>query len=198
MIDADTTTPPTPMLAYASGIHPPVDAKTADPGLFTRDASALVAFHGSTLPQRCVLCGKDGAHQPIKLTFSWDSSFKVTRISTLQLRQEAYVHAYLCVVHHGRWTSARRAGACGIALGVLLMLAGSALAVISESSDMPSYTPLGIALTLAGFALVICFLFYFTLRSRTLTCRKIEEGYLYLEGASEQFLIQLGQTEQPA
>jgi len=180
------------MLGYASGIHPPPPGSAADPSLFSREQDSLVAFHGSTLPPRCVLCGNDGAHQPIKLTFTWDSSFTVTRISTLQLRQQAYVHAYLCTIHHSRWRAARRVGSWGIAGSVGLMFAGSGLAVISESSEMPSYTPLGIGITIAGFALLICFLFYFTLRSRTLTCRKIVEGYLYLDGASERFLVHLG------
>jgi hypothetical protein len=194
MTQIDTTTPPVPLLGYASGIHPPAKAETSDPTMYSREGESLVAFHGSTLPPRCVLCGGDGFRMPIKLTFTWDSSFKVTSISTLQLRQQAYVHAYLCAIHRARWTSARYLGGLGILSSVALMMAGSTLAVISENSAMPSWTPLGIGLTIVGFALLICFLFYFTLRSRTMTCRKIEEGYLYLEGASPHFLLHLGQA----
>ena len=49
----------------------------------------------------------------------------------------------------------------------------------------------------AGFALLIVSLFYFTLRSRTLTCEKIQEGYLYLDGASPTFLAHLAPAGEP-
>ena len=68
---------------------------------------------------------------------------------------------------------------------------GMALGVWSESSNIPVYTPHGIALTIAGFATVIVSMFFFTLRSRTLACRRIQEGYLYMEGAAEAFLESL-------
>ena len=71
------------------------------------------------------------------------------------------------------------------------MLLGMGVAIWSENVDVPRWTPTAIALILLGFAGVICSLFFFTLRSRTLTCSRIQEGYLYLEGAGEQFLAGL-------
>ena len=186
-----TDTKSAPMLPYASGIHPAIRAEVKDPTIVVRSGDDLVAFHGSTLPPRCVLCGADGFRKHIKLTFSWDASFTMTKVSTLQLRQQAYVHAYLCAIHRARWASARWLGGLGIALAACVIACGGVIAALSEWSTMPLWTPLAIAITISGFALMIFALFFFTLRSRTLTCRKIQEGYLYLEGASPRFLVHL-------
>jgi len=83
------------------------------------------------------------------------------------------------------------AGIAGVALGVALSICGGTVAAISESSPVPWYTPLGIELMLTGFTLLIVALFYFAIRTRTLSCRKIEAGYLYLDGAAERFLMTL-------
>ena len=71
------------------------------------------------------------------------------------------------------------------------IMMGLGLAVWSENLDFPAYTSWGIDLTIAGFAGMIVSLFFFTLRSRTLSCRLIQEGYLYLEGAGVDFLRSL-------
>jgi hypothetical protein len=176
------------LLGYASGLHPPASADETD---CQRAGDSLVASHGSTLPARCILCGAEGRDPPIKLTFTWDSSFTVTRQSSLQLREKAYVQAYLCQDHRSRWSRARRVG--GIAAGVCLciMVAGMGMAVWSENVDVPHWTPLAITTILTGFAGTIASLFFMTLQSRTLTCSRIQEGYLYLEGASPAFLAEL-------
>ena len=44
---------------------------------------------------------------------------------------------------------------------------------------------------LIGFALFITFLFIFTLKTRTLSCTKIHQGYLHLQGADDSFLATL-------
>jgi hypothetical protein len=178
--------PSSPLLPYASGIHYPVAPDA--PGEAFRDGPTVICLNGTTLPPRCILCGGAGAGSPIHLTLTWDSSFRLTRISTLELRKKACVHAFLCVRHRLTWSRARVFGGMGVAAGVSLMGAGMALGIWSESSDIPVYTPVGIMLTIAGFALVIVSMFFFTLRSRTLSCRQIQEGYLYLEGASDAFL----------
>ena len=73
-----------------------------------------------------------------------------------------------------------------IASGIL-MLAGLTLAVVSESSDVPRWTGTGIELLLAGFGGMILFLFVFALRTRLMACQRIEQGYIYLQGAGEAF-----------
>ena len=196
MTQPDPVTEPT--LGYASGIHPPAEAHEAGGSECVRDGDALVAFHGSTLPPHCVLCGNDAHGEPIKLTFTWDASFKVTQANTLQLRQQATLLAFLCRRHRARWAGARRMGGWGIAASILVMLCGLTMSVISERSDMPTWTPTGIGLTIAGFALLIFSLFFLALRSRTLSCRKIHEGYVYLDGASPEFLALLPQVAAPA
>jgi hypothetical protein len=154
-----------------------------------RDGHLLLARDGATFPPRCILCGRDSApSRPIPLTFTWDASFTVTRQSTLELRQKAAVRAFLCPHHRARWQAGRLAGIAGIALALALMAAGMTVSVFSESSDIPRYTPVGIGLTLAGFALLILALFLFTLRTRTLTCTRIDAGYVTLDGASPAFL----------
>jgi hypothetical protein len=173
-----------PLLGYASGIHYPGQSG----GEAYRDGNMLICSNGTTLPPRCVLCGRQGAGAPIRLTLTWDSSFRLTHISTLQLRQTANVYAFLCPQHRKVWSHARTIGGIGVIGGVSVMFAGMTLGIWSESSDIPVYTPLGIALTIAGFAVVIIAMFFFTLRSHTLICRRIQEGYLYLEGAADAFL----------
>ncbi len=183
------------LLGYASGMPRPAEAG-GGAGEAYREGPTLIALHGTTLPARCILCGGAGFAAPIRLTLTWDASFRLTRVSTPQLRQKAAVHAYLCAGHRRVWARARRIGVVGATAGMSLMSIGLALGVWSESSDIPAYTPLGIGLTLAGFAVVTAALFYFTLRSRTLTCRRIQEGYVYLEGAAGAFLE--GLPELPA
>jgi hypothetical protein len=148
----------------------------------------LICLNGTTLPQRCVICGDPGAGAAIRLTLTWDSSFRLTHVSTLELRKKANVYAFLCAPHRRIWSHARSIGGVGAIAGVSVMAAGAALGAWSEARDNPEYTPLGIELMIAGFVVVIVSLFYFTLRSSTLSCRRIQEGYLYLEGAAEAFL----------
>src|SRR5262249_38804265 len=140
----------TRVLSYASGLHLPAQGEGEALDCY-RAGELLLAFNGCTLPERCLLCGNAGAGLPVKLSFTWDSSFTVTRISTLQLRQQAYVHAYLCAAHRGRWSRARRNGGIGIAAGVAAMGAGMALGMLSENADVPRWTPLAIGLVIGGF-----------------------------------------------
>jgi hypothetical protein len=178
-----------PLLAYASGLHPPL-ASDAD-GEIYRQGPTLIVANGSTLPPRCILCGEPGAGPPIRLTLTWDSSFRLTFHSTLELRTKASVHAFLCPGHRQTWARARSIGGIGFLAAVSLMFGGIGLSILSESSTIPRYTPLGLAITIAGFALAIVALFFFTLRSQTLTCSRIQEGYLYLQGAADAFLDSL-------
>jgi hypothetical protein len=175
-----------PLLGYASGIHYPVESGAA--GEAFRVGATLICLDGTTLPPRCILCGDPGAGAPIRLTLTWDSSFRLTHVSTLELRKKAHVCAFLCARQRQIWSHARFIGLVGVVAGVSVMIAGIAVGVWSDGSDIPAYTPLGIELMIAGFALVIVSMFYFTLRSRTLSCRQIQEGYLYLEGAADAFL----------
>jgi hypothetical protein len=175
-----------PLLGYASGVHYPVAAGAG--GEAYREGSTVICSNGTILPARCILCGDPGAGAPIRLTLTWDASFRLTHVSTLELRKQACVYAFLCVRHRRIWSRARSIGGVGVIAGVSVMLGGMSLGIWSESSDIPLYTPLGIELTIAGFAAVIVAMFFFTLRSQTLSCRRIQEGYLYLEGAGEAFL----------
>lgn len=192
----DPVTPPTPqppdpdarLLAYASGSFPP---GAGAPTEAYRQDLALIARNATTLPPSCVLCGKPGHEGPIRLTFTWDASFRRSYVSTLELRKQANVFGFLCALHRRRWRRARLLGGIGTVLGGTLMLAGIILGIWSESSDVPTRTPLGIGLTIAGFAIVIAAMFYFTLRSRTLSCSRIQEDYLYLHGAAESLLDSL-------
>jgi len=156
-----------------------------------RDGELLVVRDGIILPPMCILCGRASHRDPILLHFSYDASFRLTRRSSLQLVLRGTVRASLCKVHWGQWVVGRVAGIAGVALGVALSICGGTVAAISESSPVPWYTPLGIELMLTGFTLLIVALFYFAIRTRTLSCRKIEAGYLYLDGAAERFLMTL-------
>jgi len=153
-----------------------------------RDGELLVVRDGIILPPVCILCGRASHKEPILLRFSYDASFRLTRRSSLQLGLRGTVRASLCKVHRGQWVVGRLAGIAGVALGVVLIIGGGAVAAVSEASPVPWYTPLGIELMLTGFTLLIVALFYFAIRTRTLSCKKIEAGYLFLDGAAERFL----------
>jgi len=206
----DVKTPPTgsgnagdaaekPLLGYASGLHVPAGA--GDPGgggeAYSDAAGTLVVRYGTTLLERCVLCGDPAEGAAIRLTLTWDSTFRMTTRSTLELRKQANVYAFLCRRHRTKWSGARFWGGVGSVSSLAVLTAGLATGVLSESSDIPEYTPLGIALVIAGFTGIIISLFFFTLQSRTLSCRRIEEGYLYLDGAGDEFLRHLP-TMRPA
>jgi hypothetical protein len=189
--DAPPPSEPPPLLPYASGVHYPVEpGGTAPDGAFREDTT-IICLNGTTLPARCILCGAEGAGTPIRLTLTWDSSFRRTYVSTLELRKQATVYAFLCARHRQIWTRARIFGGLGATAGVAIMAAGLALDMWSENLDVPDYTSPAIVITLVGFAVVIVSLFVIALRSRTLTCSRIQEGYLYLEGAAESFLNSL-------
>ena len=189
MASEQTGSGSSPLLGYASALHVPAAAGEGE--AYWDGGSTLVVRNGTTLVPRCVLCGEPGSEPAIRLTLTWDSSFHMTRTTTLEMRQQANVQAYLCRRHHRRWSRARRWGGLGAVVALVVMFAGLALAVKSENSDVPAYTSLGIDLMIGAFAAGIVALFYFTLCSRTLSCRRIEEGYLYLEGAGTEFLRSL-------
>jgi hypothetical protein len=163
----------------------------ASHGDLFRDGPLLVARDGIMLDPVCILCGEAADTPALHLRFTWDSSFKRTTGSTLELRRAGSIHARLCPRHLGRWKSGRLTGLIGMIASGLLMLAAIVVAVINESSDIPRYTPHAIGVLLVGFAIFIGFLFLFTLRTRTVKCCRIEQGYLYLEGVHEAFLERL-------
>jgi hypothetical protein len=169
-------------------MHYSLEPGAAAGGAAFRDGDAIICQNGTTLPQRCILCGGAGCGAPIRLTLTWDSSFRLTRVSTLELRKKATVYAYLCARHRQIWSRARVYGGIGALAGAVLMAAGLALDLWSENLDIPDYTPQAIGMTIAGFAVVIVALFYFALRSRTLSCARIQDGYLYMNGAAAAFL----------
>jgi hypothetical protein len=185
-----------PLLPYASALDVPTGVEIGE--AYWDGGSTLVVHNGATLVDRCILCGNPGSGTPIRLTLTWDSSFHRTSRSTLELRKQAIVYAFLCPAHRTRWARARRWGGLGAVAGLAVMAGGLSLYFWSENSDIPAYTLYGIALTIAGFGAVIVALFYFTLRSRTLSCRLIQEGYLYLEGAAPEFLRSLPRLQTPA
>jgi hypothetical protein len=171
---------------------PPLAYET--PGLNDRrgvlfwEGKLLVARDAVELPALCVICGNEGSGHGIRLAFTWDDSFRVTtQKSTLELRQSGSVIVHLCGPHRRQWLAGRVVGAGGMITSAIVMLAGLALAVVSESSDVPRWTGTGIELLLAGFGGMILFLFVFTLRTRLMSCHRIEHGYLYLQGAGEAF-----------
>jgi hypothetical protein len=161
-------------------------------GEIFRDGDLLIVRDGITLPARCLLCGAPASPNIITLKFSWDPSFKVSHAaSTLQLRRAASFRAYLCPGHFSAWRTGRIIGIIGMITSALIMLASTVVAIISESADIPRYSPHALVALLVGFALFTIFLFLYTLKTRTLACTRIDAGYLYLQGAHEFFLAPL-------
>jgi hypothetical protein len=160
----------------------------AQAGDLFRHQSTLIARDGLLLPERCILCARAAHGSPVLLKFTWDPSFRVIDHSTLHLRQQGSIRARLCSAHLRRWRWGRLLGLSGVTLALAVVLGGMILGIISESSDVPRYTSAAIAMMIAGFAAFILSIFCFTLQSRTLTCFRIDGGYLYLEGAANAFL----------
>lgn len=174
-----------PTLGYANPMP------LAPLGELFRDGPRIAIRNGAALPKRCILCGADAPTPAVALSFTWDPSFRITRVLTLQLRQHGHVDAHLCGGHLARYRRYRHLGGAGMIAAMVIMLGGLAMALVSELSDVPRYTPLGIAALFTGFALFIVLSFLFTLGTRTLACTRIENDYLYLEGACESFLDSL-------
>ncbi len=175
-----------PLLAYETS------SPLAEVGDLFRDGGVVVVRSGTELPERCVLCGAPGSGKSLVLKFSWDRSFQVVRHpSTLELRRWGMVRAFLCSKHRRLWMLGRVLGIGGVSASGVVILVGIVLAVISDSSDVPRWTGMGIGFMLVGFALMILFMFVFTLQTRTMSCTRIEGGYLYLKGAGERFLSEL-------
>ncbi|HUO10174.1 MAG TPA: hypothetical protein VM008_17845 [Phycisphaerae bacterium] len=180
-----------PLLAYAT------PSPLAEVGWLFREGNQLVVRDGWELPERCILCGADEAEKSALLTFTWDHSFQVSpHRSTLELRKSGKVRAHLCAAHYRAWAMGRAVGIGGMIVSALVMMGGAGLAAVSENSDVPRWTGTGIAWLMAGFGMMILSLFVFVLRTRTMACRRIEGGFLYLSGAGEAFLR--GLPEVPA
>ncbi len=162
-------------------------------GVLFVEGDLLIVRNGTHLPPLCILCGKEGFTKSIRLTYTWDESFHVMRKkSSLQLRRSGSIDAHLCGKHHRRWAAGRIVGVGGSVASGAVMAAGTVIAVVSENSDIPQWTGFGIAMLLAGFAAMILFLFIFALRTRIMSCRRIEDGFLYLHGASPAFAAAVG------
>ena len=152
----------------------------------------LVVRHNTVLPPFCILCnGAAEAGQAVRLTFTWDPSFKMTQESTLHLRQTAVIHAHLCSAHLRSWRTGRLAGLAGIGGSALLLVVSGTVAGVSELSAVPRYTPLGIAGMLTALVLLTLSMFLLALKTRTLSCRKIDAMYVHLENAHPEFLAAL-------
>jgi hypothetical protein len=172
-----------PLLGYATPLP------LARAGVLFRDGKIAVARDGSELPALCVLCGEEAMGKTLRLTFTWDASFQVTRQkSTLELRKSGTVQAHLCSRHYRRWAAGRIIGVGGMILSGIVMTGGIVLAAVSENSDVPRWSGVGIGALMLGFGMMILFLFVFALRTRTMSCKRIEGGFLYLAGAGEGFL----------
>src|SRR5271154_1719967 len=88
---------PAPLLGYATPLP------LARAGVLFRDGEMLVARDGTELPMFCVLCGEAAIGKMLRLKFTWDASFQVTRQkSTLELRKSGTVQAHLCSRHYRR------------------------------------------------------------------------------------------------
>lgn len=190
-----------PLLGYASALRSGTaggaGGGAADVAAIFRQGQTLIAADGALLPARCILCGDEAAREPLRLTFSWDASFQVTReSSSLQLRRKAFVLAPLCASHRRQWHRGRLTGITGILCCTAIMIAGIVLAALSENSQVPLHVTQGIWIVIAGFAGVILFLFWFALCTRTLSCERIADGYLYLQGAAPAFLAALPELPQ--
>ena len=151
-----------------------------------RDSAPLIARDTTTLPPRCILCWPPPPPpprtSPSRSNSPGPNPSQSPSGSTLQLLLKASIRAFLCAAHRTKWVSGRILGIGGIVISLALMAAGLVISIISESSDVPRDTPLGIGLTVAGFAALILSLFFFTFRTRTVTCSRIEAGYLHLDG----------------
>jgi hypothetical protein len=153
----------------------------------------LLARHDTTLPARCVLCNGEAAmgQRPVKLTFTWDPSFRVTRESTLHLRQTVVVRAHLCASHLRRWRTGRVVGIVGSCVSGAIIIAAATVAAVSDASAVPTYVPVALGVMLAGFVLLTVSMFLLAFKTRTLTCRKIDRTYVHLADADEGFLAGL-------
>lgn len=162
-------------------------------GVLFVEGDLLVVRDGTHLPRLCILCGDEGVTRSIRLTYTWDTSFQVVRKrSSLELRRSGTIQGHLCGKHHRRWAAGRIVGAGGLIVSGAVMGAGVILAVVSENSDIPRWTGVGISMLLAGFGMMILFLFIFALRTRIMSCRRIEDGFLYLHGAGGAFAAKVG------
>ncbi|HVX83293.1 MAG TPA: hypothetical protein VH253_00605 [Phycisphaerae bacterium] len=158
-----------------------------------RDGGLLLARHNTTLPARCVLCNGEAAagKEPVRLVFTWDPSFRVTRESTLHLRQTAVVRAHLCAAHWRTWRTGRVVGIVGTCVSGVIVIGAAVVAAVSDSSAVPTYVPEALGVMLAGFVLLTVSMFLLAFKTRTLTCRKIDATYVHLADADEGFLAGL-------
>lgn len=177
-----------PVLSYAGG------RQFTGHGDMFREGELLVVRIGTILPRRCLLCGGEVAEgvMPRKQMFSWDASFQIIKeASRLEMGKSGTVGVYFCTTHRGRLRNGKWAGAIGMIVSGVVMLAGIVIVAVNDLSDVPRHTGAGVWLLMAGFACAIVSLFLFTLRTRTVTCERIEEGYLFLRGAGEGFLREM-------
>jgi hypothetical protein len=168
----------TPMAAQAGGVW--------------REGKVLIVAKETMLPPTCVKCNRPSDGRPIRKKFWWHHpawlllilvpyGLILCLIIVLVIRKGGVVHFSLCPLHR------RRRGTR--VLGVVVALAGLAGAVYAAAYEQFPWMALGFIVFIAGLV--------FAILGQTLRPTRIDDRYVWLKGACEDFLGQFPAVPRP-
>lgn len=157
------------------------------------DGKILVTRKGAEFPDRCVKCDQSAEGYRLKRSLSWHPSgwYLLVLVSpilyiivALCVRWTAKAAIPLCPTHRAKRRNAMLSGWIGALLGVVLFVVG-----LTDQN-------LGV-LILVGFLLIIFSAIFGLLRAQTVTPTRIDKFFVWLKGASPEFLAPLPDWVEP-
>ncbi len=144
----------------------------------------LIVFRKNTaLPFRCVKCNAPAHGKPLRSNLSWHPP---AIYLTILIGLIIYVIVALCVqksarISFGLCARHRRRRARVVAVSWLFALTCVSLIVCSIPLDNPAFAVLGLLILILGLVLYLIF-------ARSLTAARIDNEWVWLRGAGEEFL----------
>lgn len=173
-----------PVLGYASPQQPAAAGLPA-----WREGKLLVALDNARLPDCCVKCGRPGGGRPFRRVYHWHhpalyltilAGLLVYVIVAVCVQKKGAVHVALCDRHLARRRN-------GMLVGWLVALSAVVFWVLAAQLNEALLVAPGILAFVGGLVTV-------AVSSRILSPKRIDRGYLWLNGAGEEFLATLAPT----
>jgi hypothetical protein len=179
--------PPPPPAQFYRGPNP-YEAQATTPAGVWRDDKTMVLAKNAPLPAVCVKCGCAVEQADFKRNFRWHTpalylllliSVPIYLIVALCVQKRATVHLGLCEEHRAKRRKGLTVGWVAFVLGLVMLLFGI-------GSETPALLLLGLLGFFAG-------LIYVLVAAHLLTPKKIDQNFVWLNGAHPDLLARLPQ-----
>jgi hypothetical protein len=176
--------PAVPVMPYAS------PAGLTPSGAVYRQGQVLIVYKGSTLPPRCVKCNAEPDKPPILRKFTWHhpaayfgllAGLIPFAIIAICIQKKGDVYLSVCKKHRARRAKVMLIAWVVAALGFVSVIGGFVAASNNGYDSLIMLIPI-------GFILLIAAAVFGILAGRYLAPKRIDDHYLYLKGACDEYL----------